>query len=83
MATEYQKSKASVAWPEFGRDLVIEEIEEKRQWKIIVDDTVACVFATAFNDPFIWQEKIKSLPFTYTGSLPIHYTEARILSRKL
>jgi hypothetical protein len=38
---------------------VNKEIAEKRQWKIMVGDSIACVFATTFNDPFIWQEKDK------------------------
>ena len=59
LATEYQKTKASVLWPEFERELVLQEIKEKRQWKIIVDDVIACVFATSFNDPLIWEEKDK------------------------
>jgi GNAT superfamily N-acetyltransferase len=59
LATEYQKTKASVLWPEFERELVNKEIAEKRQWKIMVGDSIACVFATTFNDPFIWQEKDK------------------------
>jgi len=37
--------------------MVEAEIREKRQWKIIVNDKIACVFVTAFNDPFIWKEK--------------------------
>lgn len=57
LATEYQKTKNSVLWPEFERDLVITELEEKRQWKIVVDGAIACVFATAFTDPLIWEEK--------------------------
>ena len=59
LATEYQKTRASVVWPDFERDLIIKEIEEKRQWKIIVDKATVCVFATTFNDPLIWGEKDK------------------------
>src|SRR5687768_8759892 len=59
LATEYQKTKNSVLWPEFEKEMVLQEIEEKRQWKIIVDDAIACVFATSFNDPLIWEEKDK------------------------
>lgn len=33
------------------------EIEELRQWKIVIDEQIACVFAIAFSDPYIWQEK--------------------------
>jgi ribosomal protein S18 acetylase RimI-like enzyme len=57
IATEYQKTKLAILWPEFERTLVEEEIKEKRQWKIIVDNTIACVFATTFSDPLIWEER--------------------------
>ena len=59
LATEYQKTKASVLWPVFEKEMVLQEIQEKRQWKIVVDDAIACVFATTFNDPLIWEEKDK------------------------
>lgn len=57
LATEYQKKQGAVLWPQFERDLVESEIKEKHQWKIVVDHHIACVFATTFNDPFIWKEK--------------------------
>jgi hypothetical protein len=53
-ATEYQKPKFTVHWPEFDRDMVVAEINENRQWKIIIDGQVACVWATTFDDPEIW-----------------------------
>ena len=59
LATEYQKTKASVLWPEFEPAMVRKEIEEKRQWKILLDDAIACVFATTFTDPLIWEERDK------------------------
>jgi ribosomal protein S18 acetylase RimI-like enzyme len=57
IATGYQKTKLAVLWPEFERTLVEEEIKEKRQWKIIVNTKIACVFATTFSDPSIWEER--------------------------
>ncbi len=59
MATEYQKTQQAVLWPEFERSLVENEIKEKQQWKIEIDNNIACVFATTFSDPFIWEEKNK------------------------
>ncbi|HVI48464.1 MAG TPA: GNAT family N-acetyltransferase, partial [Chitinophaga sp.] len=41
----------------FERSLVEQEIAEQRQWKIIIDGKIACVFVTTFNDPVIWREK--------------------------
>jgi GNAT superfamily N-acetyltransferase len=57
IATDFQKSKFIVHWPEFELNLVQTEIDENRQWKIIIDDKIACVWATTFNDPQIWEER--------------------------
>lgn len=58
LATEYQKSKPNSAiWPEFSTALIQTEIQENRQWKIIIDNKIACVWAIAFSDPQIWQER--------------------------
>jgi len=54
IATAYMKSKNQVAWPEFEKDMIINEIEELRQWKLLIDDQIACIWATAFNDELIW-----------------------------
>lgn len=55
--TAYQKSVAKKHWKGFERSLVEKEIAEGRQWKILIGEQIACVFAVAFNDPFIWQER--------------------------
>jgi GNAT superfamily N-acetyltransferase len=57
--TAYQKTRAAKHWQGFDRDMVIQEIAEKRQWKIIVDGEIACVFCIAFNDAALWLEKDK------------------------
>lgn len=57
--TALQKKLSKKHWKGFERQLVEKEIEEKRQWKIIVNGQIACVFAITFSDPFIWEEKDK------------------------
>ena len=57
IATDFQKTRFTVHWPEFERSLVETEIAENRQWKIIIDGKIACVWATTFDDPQIWEEK--------------------------
>jgi len=57
IATDFQKSKFFVHWPEFKRALIETEIMEKRQWKMIIDGEIACIWATTFNDPQIWGER--------------------------
>ena len=56
-ATEFQKSKAMVSWPQFDSQLIETEIREKRQWKIVVDNSIACVWAITESDSQIWGEK--------------------------
>lgn len=56
-AIAYQKERSMSHWPEFDRQMVIHEISENRQWKMIIDGAVACIWATTFTDPLIWKEK--------------------------
>ncbi|CAM3999286.1 GNAT family N-acetyltransferase [Flavobacterium branchiophilum] len=57
MATNFQKTRFTVHWPDFDRKIIESEISENKQWKIIIDGKMACVWATTFNDPQIWEEK--------------------------
>lgn len=57
-AAAFQKSKKTVVvWPDFELALVEREILEGRQWKLVQDGIVCCVWAVAFNDPQIWEER--------------------------
>jgi ribosomal protein S18 acetylase RimI-like enzyme len=57
VATAYMQTKSSVSWPEFERSLVETEIKENHQWKMMTGKTIACVWATTYNDPLIWEER--------------------------
>lgn len=59
IATDFQKTKYSSHWPEFDKKLIETEISEHRQWKIIIDGKIACIWATTFQDPQIWEERDK------------------------
>ncbi|NIG54554.1 GNAT family N-acetyltransferase [Chitinophaga sp. Cy-1792] len=56
IATDFQKTKFTVHWPEFEQSLIATEIAEYRQWKILIDNKIACVWVTTFSDPQIWEE---------------------------
>ena len=60
IATAYMKSKNQVAWPEFSPELIDTEIKEKRQWKILIEDQIACIWATTLSDEEIWGEANKT-----------------------
>lgn len=53
----YQKTKFNKHWQGFERTLVETEIEENRQWKIIVNGKIACIFAITYEDELIWGKK--------------------------
>ncbi len=57
IARNFQKTKNIVLWPVFDKELIETAIAEKRQWKIVIDKQVACVWATTFDDPQIWEER--------------------------
>ena len=46
IATEYMKSKNQVSWPVFPMELIQTEIKENRQWKLVTENEIACVWAT-------------------------------------
>ncbi len=57
IATQFQKERFSVYWPQFESALIEKEINENRQWKIVIDNQIACVWATAFDDSQIWEKR--------------------------
>ena len=59
VAIAYQKTKFNKHWQGFERLLIETEIAENRQYKIVVDGVIACVFAVTFNDAAIWGERDK------------------------
>ncbi|WP_036677554.1 N-acetyltransferase [Pedobacter sp. R20-19] len=57
MAVAHQKKVFNKHWQGFSKKLVETEIAENRQYKILVNDEVACVFAVTFNDQLIWGDR--------------------------
>ena len=56
-AANYQKEKKTViVWPNFDREMVAIEIAENRQFKLLVQNEVACVWALTFSDLQIWED---------------------------
>ena len=56
-AIALQTEKNMVVWPRFQKSLVEKEIQEGRQWKLIIDDKIACNWAITFEDKEIWEER--------------------------
>jgi hypothetical protein len=56
-AIAYQKAKGYNLWNEFDRKLITEEIKDKRNWKIVIDGQIACMFSVVYSDPLLWAEQ--------------------------
>jgi ribosomal protein S18 acetylase RimI-like enzyme len=60
IASNYQREKKTVIiWPNFDREMVEIEIAENRQFKLLVNNEVACIWAITFSDEQIWEERNK------------------------
>jgi ribosomal protein S18 acetylase RimI-like enzyme len=56
-ATAHQKKVTTQHWMGFERSMVEQVINEGLQYKIVIDEEIACIFTLAFHDPLIWAEK--------------------------
>ena len=57
IASNYQREKKTViVWPDFDREMVVNEIAENRQFKLIVNNEVVCIWAITFSDKQIWED---------------------------
>ncbi|XLS29366.1 GNAT family N-acetyltransferase [Flavobacteriaceae bacterium M23B6Z8] len=56
-AVVYQKPLFENHWPEFSKEMVLNEIKELRQFKLLIDKEVACIWAITFSDPEIWGDR--------------------------
>ena len=58
LATDFQKLKfPENQWPVFDKELINKEVIENRQFKLIINNEIACVWAITFSDAQIWEEK--------------------------
>jgi len=57
IASNYQREKKTViVWPDFDREMVITEISENRQFKLLVNNEAVCIWAITFSDEQIWED---------------------------
>lgn len=59
-ARNLQTQRKTVVWPTFEKSFVEKEIQEQRQWKIVIDNQIACNWTITFEDKEIWGERDKN-----------------------
>jgi len=58
LATDFQKIKfPGNLWPEFDKEFITTEVIENRQFKLLIDNKIACIWAITYSDPQIWEDK--------------------------
>ncbi|MEP6947931.1 MAG: GNAT family N-acetyltransferase [Ginsengibacter sp.] len=56
-AISYQKRKGYPVWVGYDKEVLKREIENKQQYKIVIDDAIACIFSICYSDEIIWRER--------------------------
>lgn len=56
-AIAYQEKNGYELWPRFSESLILEEISEKRHWKVLEGDVIVGIFSVMYKDPVIWLER--------------------------
>jgi len=57
VATSFQKEKfPENQWPQFDEVLIAREVIENRQFKLLINEKIACIWAISYNDPEIWKD---------------------------
>lgn len=57
LATDFQKIKfPKNQWPEFDQGFITTEVVENRQFKLLIEDKIACVWAITYSDTQIWED---------------------------
>jgi ribosomal protein S18 acetylase RimI-like enzyme len=53
---QYQEKKGYPVWRNYDKNAIIKDIEDKNQYKVMVDSTIAIVFSVRYDDKVIWRD---------------------------
>ena len=51
----YQEKKGYPVWRNYDRNAIIKDIENKNQYKVVIDSKIAIVFSVCYTDKIIWR----------------------------
>ena len=58
-AIVYQKRNGYPVWPDYDKEVLIQDISDGRMHKIIIDEQIANIFSICYSDPIVWRERNK------------------------
>lgn len=56
-AIKYQKRKKFPFWKTYDKEVLRKDVADKRQFKIVIENQIACVFSICFTDKIVWRER--------------------------
>ncbi|WP_342662751.1 hypothetical protein [Gelidibacter mesophilus] len=81
-ATDFQKIKfPENHWPQFDEALVSTEVNQNRQFKLVIEDQIACIWAITYSDPQIWEAADTDTSIFIHGLLQILILEVATSSK--
>ncbi|HCW06013.1 MAG TPA: N-acetyltransferase [Cytophagales bacterium] len=54
---QYQEKKGYQVWRNYDRNALINDIQNKNQYKILMDGEIAIIFSVCYSDKIIWRER--------------------------
>ena len=58
LATDFQKIKfPGNLWPKFDEGFITTEVIENRQFKLVIENKIVCIWTITYKDPQIWEDK--------------------------
>jgi len=52
----YQERKGYPVWRNYDKNAIIKDIEDKNQYKVVIDSKAAIVFSVRYSDKIIWRD---------------------------
>lgn len=53
---QYQETHGYPTWRNYDKNAIVKDIENKNQYKVVVDSKPAIVFSVCYSDKIIWRE---------------------------
>ncbi len=53
----YQRKKGYPVWDNYDKGALIRDMEERNQYKLVVDSVLAMAFSVCYSDKIIWNER--------------------------
>lgn len=52
---KYQERKGYPVWANYDKNSIIKDIQEKNQYKVLIDSKIAIIFSVCYSDKIIWR----------------------------